>query len=224
MNRFWFLLGILSVSVASVHAQALFFGSTTFGNNTVRRNEWLAASGITTPTYVENFESIALGTNISGNSSILAGGLTMSAAAFGIVVTDNPGLMGASNPIDLRAAAIREDTAITFSFVNPVDYVGGYVIDPGNYSGLLTFTNGATQAFNFSTDGASSGNTAKFWGFFRNDQPTISSFTFTVVGGDNEAGFDNIQFGNVQAVPEPATIAVMGLALAAMGRRKLRRR
>jgi hypothetical protein len=225
MNRFLFLLGALSVSAVSVHAQAQLFASTSFSNNTVKRDEWLAASGIAAPTFFENFENIAVGTNISGNSSILPGGLTMTAATpFALTVTNSTGLLGGSNPIDLRAVAIREDNQITFSFTNAVDYVGGYVIDPGSYDGVLTFANGSTQAFSFNTDGAGTGNTAKFWGFYRNDRPAIASFTFFVRGGDNEAGLDNIQFGNVQAVPEPATVAVMGLSLAALGRRRLRRR
>lgn len=222
MNRFIFMLGAACATVTSVYAQAQLFSATSFSQNTARRDEWLAAAGITAPTFLENFEAIAVGTNISGDSSILPGGLTMTIATpQTLTVTDSASAMGSSNPIDLRAVAVREDFQVTFTFATAVDYIGGFVIDPGSVDGVLTFADATTQAYTFNTDGASSGNTAKFWGFYRNDRPAISSLTLFVRGGDNESGLDNIQFGN-QPVPEPATIAVLGLAITALARRRKR--
>lgn len=203
---------------SSAFGSALFFNSTSFAGNPAVRNSWLTAIGIPNGQYFVDFESYAVGTNL--NAVDLGGGASITHPTSNALVQSASSFFGGSNPIGTKALALGESTGtITLLFASPVDYVGGYDIDqPG---GVLraTFTDNTTAQINLESTG-SSGNSAEFWGVWRNDGPSITKLEFlSTSGGDAEWGLDNLEYG---AVPEPGTMIALGagLALAQLRRRR----
>lgn len=199
----------------SSFAGALTFDSTSFANNGATRTSWLIASGVAAPDFQANFEGMALG-NIHAQTGLFPGMVITSSTGIANV-TNSSGAMGGSNPIDLQALAATESADITMTFASGQDYFGFYRIDLNVSTVFVTYTDTTTESFATSGTG-SSGNTAQFWGIYRNDKPQIASVRFAAVGGDSEYGMDNIEYGN--AVPEPATMAVLGLGAAALLRKR----
>lgn len=216
MNRVLMLLisgGLAGSSVAS----PMFFNSTTFAGNAAVRDAWLGAIGITSGQFLVDFESISVGTNVNGLD--LGGGLTIVHPSGSALVQSNASFFGSSNPIGTRAVALQEVAGtITLNFTSPVDYVGGFDIDMPGATLRATFADNSTAQISLDTTG-SSGDTAEFWGVWRNDAATITKLEFIgTSGGDGEWGLDNLEYG---AVPEPGTLVAIGagLTLARLRRR-----
>jgi hypothetical protein len=110
-------------------------------------------------------------------------------------------------------------TPVTFSFATPVDSFGFYVTGlQTNLVGpeIITFVNGSqvTQTINFPP--AINGGGA-FVGFVDYGD-LISSVTFNP--SNDIVAFDDLRFGNSAtnpSVPEPATLALLGIGLAGIG-------
>lgn len=208
------LIGISTSSFAG----ALFFNSTSFAGNAAERASWLSAIGIAGGANFVDFEAITVGTNVNGVD--LGGGLSLSHPSGNALVQSSASFFGSSNPIDTRAVALQEIAGtITLNFVTPVDYVGGFDIDMPGGTLRATFTDNTTAQITLDST-ATSGDTAEFWGVWRNDAAAISKIEFIASsGGDGEWGLDNLEYG---AVPEPGTMIAIGagLALARLRRRR----
>lgn len=218
MNRLMFVLALGTVAGHTL-ASPLFFNSATSGGNVAMRSSWLAAIGITGGQYFNDFESYAVGTNLNGVD--LGGGVTLSHPTSSALVQSAASFFGGSNPIDTKALALGETvSAITLNFATPLNYIGGYDIDQPGATLRVTLTDNSTFSFGLDTTG-SSGDSAEFWGVWRNDAAAISKVEFLATnGGDGEWGLDNIEYG---AVPEPGTMIVVGAGLALTQLRRRRR-
>lgn len=214
------LLLILAMgSVAGVSsAAALFFNSAAFAGNAAERAAWLTAIGIPNGQQFVDFESYAVDTNLNGID--LGGGASLVHPTGNALVKSSPTFFGSSNPIGTKALALAESSGtITLFFATPVDYIGGYDIDQPGGTLKATFADNTTAQINLESTG-SSGDTAEFWGIWRNDKPSITKVEFIATnGGDGEWGLDNLEYG---AVPEPATMLAIGVGLAFTQLRKRR--
>lgn len=221
------VIGVLvlgSALASSACASVQFFNSSSPANNAATRASWLAAAGVGAPAFLEDFESSALlNTNVSGVSGVLAGSLTITdtSAAGAAYVRNSSTYFGGSNPVDSQALAHNELAYLRLDFgPNGVDYVGGLGLDHGDTGIIVTYVGGGTSTHSLEETGAT-GNTAEFWGFYRNDMPRITRIEMNA-SGDGEWGVDNIEF-SATPVPEPGTVALVGLALAAAARRRAKR-
>lgn len=199
-------------------ATPTYFNATTNGNSAATRDSWLLASGITGGTFLVDFESETVGTNLNGVN--LAGGLTITHPSGSAVVQSASSFFGTSNPIGQNALALAEGSvAAVLTFATPVDYVGGYDIDKPGGTIRVTLTDNSVHTFSSDTTG-SGGDSAEFWGLYRDAGPAISMVEFvSVSGGDGEWGLDNLEYGSA-VVPEPATMTALGLGLLAVVRRR----
>jgi hypothetical protein len=204
------LAGIGVTGCVTANADALFFDSASFAGNAAMRASWLAASGVAAPDFMEDFEAFTVGTNVNG--SPLAGGATVTHTTGNAFVQSSTGFFGGSNPVGTRSLAVGEGSTVltTILFTAPVDYVGGLEIDKPVGSLTVVFTDLTTDSIALAAT-ATSGNSAEFWGVYRNDAPQITEVRILAGnGGDGEHGVDNIEFG---VVPEPSTIVVLGASL-----------
>lgn len=214
------LVALSVLAMASTSSAAVqFFNSSNFGNNATMRNNWLSAIGIASGEHFADFESYAVGTNLNGVG--LGGGATLTHPSGSALVQSSSSFFGNSNPIGTRALALDEISgAITLTFSTPVDYIGGFEIDNPGSTLRVTLTDSSTATINLEST-AVGGDSAEFWGVFRNDMPAITMAEFlNTNGGDGEWGLDNLEYG---VVPEPGTIAVMGAGLLLLARRRIRR-
>lgn len=209
MKQFFAVAGLLGAASSSF-AGALFFNSTSFAGNGAERALWLSTIGISGGANFVDFEAITVGTNVNGVD--LGGGLSLTHPSGTALVQSSSSFFGGSNPIDTRAVALQEIAGtITLNFATPVDYVGGFDIDLPGATLRAVFTDNSTAQINLNTT-ATSGNTAEFWGVWRNDAAAISRIEFIgSSGGDGEWGLDNLEYG---AVPEPGTMIAIGTGLA----------
>lgn len=213
------LAGAVAFGTVS-QAAVLFYNSSSPTNNVATRATWLAAIGIGSPDLIEDFESIALDTNISGLTGLLAGGIvvtdtTSDGEAF---VRGDSSYFGNSNPVGTRAVAHNEGAYLEIDFGAGVDYVGGIDIDHTGTAMIVTYVGGATSNHSLeSTSG--SGDSGEFWAFYRNDMPRITRIQLNS-SGDGEWGIDNLEFSN--PVPEPASLAALGVGILAVLRRRRR--
>jgi len=180
---------------------------------------WLTAAGITSPEYQVNFETSTIGDPVSGLT-----GLTISEGT----VQSSDSYFGGSNPVGSRALALTEGagTRLTLNFsAYPVDYVAFQDIDQASATVRVTFSGGGTESSKLDTTGVS-GDSAEFFGVWRNDKPRITMVEILDVGGSNGWGVDNIEYGQKAApVPIPAAAWLLGSGLVGLVaiRRRLRK-
>jgi hypothetical protein len=215
-------LGLFVALEMPVQAAIVTFNSDLPANNAARRSEWLAAIGIAAPENLVDFESgFVNNQNISGVGGLFPDGLVITdtgpGTASAIIVTTSAQL-GGSNPVGSFAVGQDEQPYLELNFsASPVDYVGFQDIDHAGTTGIVTFVGGATAIISLDTTGAA-GNTAEFYGIFRNDMPKITLVQLDA-SGDAEWGIDNIEYGVVQqqnVIPEPSTAVSFGLGIAVL--------
>jgi len=221
LERKKLLLGVLLLLVTSHTSAALLtFNSANSGENASTRDAWLSAIGITAPSFTIDFESgFTEGQNISGLS--LIGGLTINDTSSAGSAAVSAGPFGGSNPVGQFALGHNEAAFLEFDFSNaPVDYFGFKDIDQGGTSGVVTFVGGATTNISFETT-ATSGNSAEFFGIFRNDMPKITLVQLDATG-DNNWAVDDLEFGAPVPLPGAVYLLLSGIAGLVLSRPKAR--
>jgi hypothetical protein len=207
------LLSSLSFFTAHSTAAVLTFDALSAANNAATRSTWLSTIGIASPSNLVDFESgFTNGENVSGTTGLFPDGLvfTDTSAANQAVIRSGAGVIGGSNPVGVYSLTQNEQPYLQLDFPNPVDYLGFLGIDHFNGTAIVTFVGGGTSTVSFSIT-AGSGNSAQFYGIYRNDQPAITRFQIgNFAGGDGTWGIDNVEFGTV--APEPSTIHLIVLA------------
>jgi len=216
-NLFAFV--VLAGIAASAHSAVLFNSepNSDFAAGMAKRAEWLAAAGISSPTHLVDFENFAVGTSMADFAH--AGSLVTRTTTTGAIDVRGAGAFGTSNPIDARGMWHNESPSLVLDFSGgPVRYIGGWDIDTGSWVMTITFDNAQTQEFTLDTT-ATSGNSAEFWGLVVDDNRFISKIEMNG-SGSGGWGLDNLEYS--EAVPEPATLAVLGLVALAASRKRNR--
>lgn len=213
------IFGVILTLASTAVGDLVTFNSSNQAGNASTRSDWLATVGISSPEFLVDFESgFSDGQNIHG-LAVLPGGLVINDTGPGtpmIIIESGSGDIGGSNPVGGFSATQDEQAFLELDFsANPVDYVGLMDIDHTGTSGVVTFVGGTTA--NFSLDSTSGfGDTAEFFGIFRNDLPQITKVELNA-SGDGNWGVDNIEYGSIASVPEPSSglfgvVFLLGLA------------
>lgn len=206
------LAGALPVANAAIVSQ----NASGPSGNAAARDAWLASIGISSPQYLVDFESgYTDAQNVSGSS--FAGGLVIrdTSATGQAVVRSGAGTIGGSNPVGIFSLTHNEDPWLELDFsAAPIDYFGALDIDQAGTTVRLTFVGGGTTTFNLETTGVG-GDSAEFFGIFRNDQPRITKIEFDA-SGDGRWGLDNLEYGAFASVPLPGSLALLALGLAGL--------
>ena len=199
------------------------FNSPAPSSNGTYLANWLSAVGITAAE-VEHFEDFeagfANGQNISDVGGLLPGQLVIRDTGSGTAsaIIRPSGYYGGSNPIGTYAVSHDEQAYLELDFsARPVDYISFYDIDHAGTGVLVTFVSGGTASTSFETTDTA-GNSAEFFGLYRNDQPRITRVRLDA-SGDSQWGIDNLRYG---IVPEPASMGLLAVGALAMIRRKRR--
>ena len=203
---------VLVITLAAVNASGaiITFNSSSPANNNATRLNWLNAAGIVAPQHLVDFEiGFVNNQNISGVGGLFPANLviTDTSNAGAAIIRSGAGAIGGSNPVGTYSVTQNELAFLELDFaVNPVDYIAFQDIDHTGTSGIVTFVGGGTANISFETTGGS-GNTAEFFGIYRNDMPRITLVQLDS-SGDGRWGIDTIEYG---LIPEPATVLVLSL-------------
>jgi hypothetical protein len=120
----------------------------------------------------------------------------------------------------------------SIDFENPVAAFGFYGIDIGDYSGQLTvIASNGLGSTSYTVDNTinGSGGSVLYWGVIDTDNPFTSIEFGNTASGSDYFGFDDMTIGSLEQVnpnpvPEPSTLALLGLGVIPMGFRRIRRR
>jgi hypothetical protein len=214
--------------MATAHAGPLTFNALDPADNAVMRANWLAAAGIVSPQYLLDFETgFSDLQNVSGLAGLFPGSLviTDSSSSHQAIVRTGAGVINGSNPVGIFSLTHNELAFLELDFsASPVDYLGFLDIDQAGTTGVALLTDGSSVSFGFETTGVG-GDSAEFYGIFRNDQPRIVLVKLDA-SGDGRWGIDNIEYGTIphDAVPEPGSLILLGTGLVALGRAWRKRR
>ncbi len=193
------LSATLALCIAPASANLMTFNSSTPANNAATRQTWLDAIGIATPQYLVDFEvGFSDGQNISDVIGLFPGELVIrdSSSAHAATIRSGNGVINGSNPVGVYSVTQNEQPYLELDFTaSPVDYVALQDIDHNGTSGIVTFVDATTATIAFDGTGGS-GNTAEFFGMFRNDRPQIRLVQLNA-SGDGLWGIDTIEYGVV---------------------------
>jgi hypothetical protein len=219
-------------------ADPVFFNSVAPGENASTQAAWLAAVGVGAPQFLVNFETgFVNGQNISGVGGLFPLDLIIRdlSSANQVIIRSGARSIQNSNPVGVFSATHNDLDFLELDFsANPVDYVSFQDIDHHGITGLVFFEGGGfTELFIEETGGF--GDSAEFFGIYRNDMPKITRVLFDASGAP-PWGVDTIQYGidspgeiffdfcctrdigdlAIASVPEPSTLTLLGAALLSM--------
>jgi len=181
----------------------------------------------------ENFESFAQGTNLPlgiqfpGSSGNITANLTGGGGGSLTEIRTSPGL-GRFATSGTHYLNIALGDGFTLDFSAPISAFGFYGTDIGDFSGqlLLHLENGSTLDVIVPHTVNAPDGSLLFWGFI----DSMNSYThidFTNTSGSDSFGYDDMTIGTqeqiVPTVPEPGTIALLGLGLGVGAFKRLRR-
>lgn len=193
---------LLALVPAPAQAELLSFNSDKPVNNEATRSAWLSATGISATDQRVDFESgFYDGQNVSGQEGLFPAGLVVTDTGSGTpaaMVATGTGVINGSNPVGSFALTHDGDPNLVLDFsASPVDYLSFQDIDTAGSVVKVTFVGGSTVSVSIETTGTT-GDSAEFFGLYRNDQPRIAKVEIDA-SGSPPWGIDNIEYGAAAA-------------------------